>query len=244
MSLDAMRWAFQQTGLRSSVKFVLVALADRANEDNECWPSRDTIAADTCLNPETVSKATEELEALGLIEKHRRFAGSVVFRLVGVEPRHPSAGNPAKGKNPTKGKTRHPSAGNPAPNLPMNLPKTYYARDDDFPALDDIRLTPENTPAATADPPGFEEFWSAYPKKVAKADARKAWRQIKRPAIDVILGDLRTREWPESRFIPNPATYLRGHRWEDERNSAQRGAPKSSRTRSIAEDLTDRSWAT
>lgn len=119
-----MRWAFKQSGLRSSVKFVLVALADRANEHHECWPSRDVIAADTCLNPETVSKATEELVALGLLEKRKRFGGSVVFRLVGVEERHLVAGNPATRKNPIQGKCRLLVAGNPAPNLPMNLEET------------------------------------------------------------------------------------------------------------------------
>lgn len=200
MSLDAMRWAFQQTGLRSSVKFVLVALADRANEDNECWPSRDVLAADTCMNPETVSKATEELVTLGLLEKRRRFAGSVVFRLIGVQSRHPSAGNPAKGENPIEGKSRHPSAGNPAPNLPINLPKKIKR-----PSLvvDDL----------------FEQFWLAYPRKVKKPEALKAWRSTAkdRPPLAELLDHLSNRAWPsDPKFIPHPSTFLRGHQWADD----------------------------
>ena len=138
-----MRWAFQQRGLRSSVKFVLVALADRANERDECWPSREMVADDTGLNKETVSKATEELVALGLVEKRRSFAGSTVYHLVGVPPRFPLAANSVQRENRLNGekdlplagnpaerektpsisrKTGRPLAGKPAPNLPMNLP--------------------------------------------------------------------------------------------------------------------------
>jgi hypothetical protein len=124
MSLDAMRWAFQQTGLRSPVKFVLVALADRANERDECWPSREGICADTGLNKQTVSKATEELVSLGLIEKRRTYSGSTVYHLVGVPSRHHLAEIPAKLKSRTSvsRKTVRQSAEISAPNLPINLP--------------------------------------------------------------------------------------------------------------------------
>ena len=35
----------------------------------------------------------------------------------------------------------------------------------------------------------FDKFWAAYPKKVAKADARKAWAQTKdiRPELTNLL---------------------------------------------------------
>ena len=124
MSLDAMRWAFQQTALRSPVKFVLVVLADRANERDECWPSRESICADTGLNKQTVSKATEELVSLGLIEKRRTFSGATVYHLVGVPSRHQLAEIPAELKNRTSvsRKTVRQSAEISAPNLPMNLP--------------------------------------------------------------------------------------------------------------------------
>lgn len=31
--------------------------------------------------------------------------------------------------------------------------------------------------------PNFELFWAAYPRKVAKLDAQKAWRQVKAEAL-------------------------------------------------------------
>ena len=70
----------------------------------------------------------------------------------------------------------------------------------------------------------FDTFWAAYPKKVAKADARKAWAQTKdiRPELTNLLtaitANCKTESWMKSggAFIPYPATWLRGERWEDE----------------------------
>ena len=69
----------------------------------------------------------------------------------------------------------------------------------------------------------FDQFWANYPKKVAKADARKAWAQTKdvRPDIAKLLSAItaacKTEQWMKSggSFIPYPATWLRGERWED-----------------------------
>ena len=70
----------------------------------------------------------------------------------------------------------------------------------------------------------FELFWKHYPKKVAKADARKAWLQTKgvRPdtnqIIEAVTANCRTESWTKSggQFIPHAATWLRGERWDDE----------------------------
>lgn len=68
----------------------------------------------------------------------------------------------------------------------------------------------------------FEEFWSAWPRKTAKAEAEKAFRKLKpsRELLDKILADIRRRtssaDWADQKFIPYPATYLNGKRWEDE----------------------------
>ena len=70
----------------------------------------------------------------------------------------------------------------------------------------------------------FEEFWKNYPKKVAKADARKAWQQTKtvRPELSKLIMAIqlhcRTEQWMRNSgtYIPYPATWLRGERWDDE----------------------------
>lgn len=69
----------------------------------------------------------------------------------------------------------------------------------------------------------FDQFWSIYPRKVAKADARKAWAQTEkiRPDLKTIISAIqaacKTEQWMRSggQFIPYAATWLRGERWED-----------------------------
>lgn len=73
--------------------------------------------------------------------------------------------------------------------------------------------------------PFFERFYMAYPKHHGRADAEKAWRQLA-PSVELaetIIGSLDGWEvkWPEwlkenRKYVPHPATWLRGHRWEDE----------------------------
>jgi hypothetical protein len=70
----------------------------------------------------------------------------------------------------------------------------------------------------------FDTFWKAYPRKVAKGDARKAWIQTEkiRPSLSNILEAIEnqknTQQWMENEgmFIPYPATWLRQERWDDE----------------------------
>lgn len=68
-------------------------------------------------------------------------------------------------------------------------------------------------------PDGFDQFWIVYPRKVGIADARKAWKQTakERPGLESIVAAVHAlvAEKREPRFIPHPATWLRGHRWAD-----------------------------
>lgn len=69
----------------------------------------------------------------------------------------------------------------------------------------------------------FEHFWSRYPRKTAKEDARKAWNRLAPDetlyqeiihAVDLFKQT--TWAGKEIRFVPHPATFLNGKRWLDE----------------------------
>jgi len=67
----------------------------------------------------------------------------------------------------------------------------------------------------------FEKFYSAYPRKVAKDAAKKAWNKISPNLYSVIVDDVINRTanhvgWKSKEFIVYPATYLNGKRWTDE----------------------------
>lgn len=71
----------------------------------------------------------------------------------------------------------------------------------------------------------FDIFWEAYPKKRNKPDSRKAWVQLglekKSDVVDKIIKAIKEfkthRDWQRDggQFIPYPASFLRGERWED-----------------------------
>jgi len=69
---------------------------------------------------------------------------------------------------------------------------------------------------------GFEEFWTAYPRKTAKSDALKAWNKIK-PDLITVLNALdwqrKSENWTKDsgQYIPYPASYLNSKRYEDEK---------------------------
>jgi hypothetical protein len=70
----------------------------------------------------------------------------------------------------------------------------------------------------------FAAFWSAYPKKVGKDAAWRAWRNRNgtRPELSVMLSAIeqqrQTDQWQRDngQYIPNPATWLNQGRWGDE----------------------------
>jgi len=70
----------------------------------------------------------------------------------------------------------------------------------------------------------FGVFWDAYPKKVGKGAAEKAFERcrVTKELLDRMLKAVaRAKEsvqWQEEngRFIPNPATWLNQRRWEDD----------------------------
>jgi hypothetical protein len=82
----------------------------------------------------------------------------------------------------------------------------------------------KNTPLPPkGEPTGFDSFWIAYPKKAARKDALRAFEKLA-PGPDLlqkILAAVReqaaSEQWrkEKGRYVPNPATWLNGGRWED-----------------------------
>jgi hypothetical protein len=73
---------------------------------------------------------------------------------------------------------------------------------------------------------GFDRFWNSYPRKTAKAAAEKAWRKIEadesllQTIISAIEQQRKSHEWTKDngQYVPHPATWLNGRRWEDQVN--------------------------
>lgn len=71
--------------------------------------------------------------------------------------------------------------------------------------------------------PGFELFWSVYPRKQAKKKAMEVWAKIAPSAdlaawiVKAVESSIKAKDvWEERRYIPYPATWLNQQRWTDE----------------------------
>ena len=70
----------------------------------------------------------------------------------------------------------------------------------------------------------FNQFWTAYPKHIAKQSAVKAFEKLKpdekllEAMLKAIEMQKESKQWEKDggAFIPYPATWLNQRRWEDE----------------------------
>jgi hypothetical protein len=85
-------------------------------------------------------------------------------------------------------------------------------------------LVPELKPAPRSkplgDPDGFTDWWSAYPKKVAKEAGRKAYAKALKKGVspDQLLAAVKVYAKSDTvlkGYICNPATWLNEGRYED-----------------------------
>lgn len=209
-------------------KLVLLMLADRTNADSgECYPSHSRLAADCCMSIGSVKNHIKSLEKRGLLKVIRRHQDGVnlpniyTLNLAGV------------GQPLTEGRsTIDRGVGQPLPtNLevePINKPIPSLTLGDEQPAKQIIKETIDHGMT-------FDKFWSAYPKRVGKEPARKAWMKIKPNAttLTAILKAIEVHKttdgWlkDKGQFIPNPSTWLNQKRWEDEIETAISDKPVS-----------------
>ena len=201
MSVRAMTWAWDQQCPTPTAKLVLLKLADRSNDEGECWPSQARIAEDCGISRQTANTQIKALSALGLIEARTQFdkRGQQV-NLYFLRCQNPLQGCQNNG---------HPLSEIPTP--PVKKPDTESI----------IEPKKERIPLKSPKgDDGFEDFWQVYPKKVGKQDALKAWpKALKADNPQIIIEGARRyasdhpADWD---YWKNPSGWLNGKRWLDQ----------------------------
>lgn len=192
MSISAINWALNVvTGITSTQKAVLVALADRADVNGCCYPSYDDICRRSCATRNAVSNALKTFESLGLLTKDKRFSKSTVYTLHISTEMHTAKSSTVE--RISDGTDEHISDGT------------------------------QNHTLTTIEPPKepspFDEFWKAYPKRVAKPQAERAFNRLSKKDQKALMSALSGYPFStEKRYIPNPATFINQRRWEDEQD--------------------------
>ena len=85
----------------------------------------------------------------------------------------------------------------------------------------------------------FCRFWAAYPRKVSKGQAIKAWPgdELIEPIIAALTWQAPT--WKDPLFIKHPATWLRARCWEDQKPEVGKQTPSRDPSRGHFSATTD-----
>ena len=170
--------------------------------------------------------ATNLILLQGLLRKGilRRNTSGAVFsaRMVRDEQRRQqNQNNGLNGGNPILLKGGVKGGVNPNPTPPVNRNPTPSSSGSS--SASDSTSKPTPKPSADTSMDGWEGFWKEYPRHTAKQAAMKAWKKIN-PTPELIVTILKAIDiqkkqpgWIKDggQFIPHPATWINGRRWED-----------------------------
>ena len=208
-------------------KLLYSDLTARCNRKGYCWPTNEQLAEDHRKNARTIVRTLRELESAGYIatEVIRDQKNMVVERRIWLDA------NARAGLE----FLRKPHDKNVTTPHDKNVTTPH---DKNVKYIKENNINTNNPLTPTGESELFDEFWVAYPKHVAKKSARRAWDKLHadRDLLDALLTALewqtRTEAWQRDggRYVPNPATWLNGRRWEDE-PQAEAGPDKPPRRR-------------
>jgi hypothetical protein len=222
VSAQAVGWVWTHSPYKGATLLVQLAIADSVNDqnENELWMSLVKLSRKARVDRVTARLALRTMVRDGLLlvvqEPGRETPGRYRFMMPdrGGEPvttPQTRGGEPVTTEvvnhSPGGWSVTHQGGGEPLTTIPKEIPSRTQGT---------TQLPPVKTP-----PSDFGAFWAAYPRKTAKADALKAWQQV-RPPLPAVLATLAwQRQQPDwlrdqGAFVPFPASWLRGRRWEDE----------------------------
>ncbi|EFN9453404.1 primosomal protein [Escherichia coli] len=147
MSRHATDWAWETDPGSSSLKLILLSMADRADEYNLCYPSIERLVKDTCLNKKTVQAGLISLMKMGLISDTGERKGATkrvrVFSL-NITKNGNIKGNREGGNEPESGNVTE--NGNIPKNGMLNDPKNGMLNDPKNGMLNDPKNGMLNDP--------------------------------------------------------------------------------------------------
>lgn len=184
--LFSWRSAISESDLSATTRHVALALSLYMNErGGSAHPGPTLLAQDTGYHVSTVKEKLAELEGKGWLtcverggrKGERRHANEYEATV----PAPALFDGPVALDDPSPSGTRRPECGDPSPS-----PRVPVAVGDP--------ISPENSPVTSPSPPSgsrsvpyetdFEDWWSGWPKKVDKADARANYAARRRQGIE------------------------------------------------------------
>jgi hypothetical protein len=201
-------------------RFVLLAIADHANDEGQAFPGVGSLARKTCMTERGVQKILRRLEADGWLLTDKR-QGRYRCNLYTVMTPNKDALDPERG-------SLDPERGSPKPSLTIKEPSFRGS---------EIFEEPKAVRSLKTKSAIVSEIYALYPRKVARAAAEKAISkalattpaEALREAVSAYAAAVAL--WPpeELQYVPFPASWFNGGRWEDDRATWQK-KPKNGLT--------------
>lgn len=213
-------WLHERTEVSQGAKLTYARLVQYAGKHGEAFPARETLADKLGVTARQLYRYIKELEGLGLLAVERPGLGKTDrYRF----PRHDWMSDSQRTDMSAQDRTNpsgqdRPDVSSPISNVLIesgeenHLNNAYHRTHPQ----QGKRQKPNH-----ADP-AFEQFYSAYPRKVARTKAQFAWLTLKpSPELvaQIMAGVGRYVEQvrgKDTEYIAHPATWLNGRRWEDE----------------------------
>lgn len=184
-------------------RLMMLALADNANDRGLSWPSVSTLAQKCSVKERAAQYTLQSLQSDGWLSIEERPGRSNYYRVNVDRLTHAMECTPATDCTGAAEEREvvQPTAPEPSMNhQEVPTPPTPRKRGR-------LQYTPD-----------FEEFWEAYPRKVDKQGAARAWEKVRALNIDrrtVIIAATQLAVDPnrEDRYTPHAATWLRRDGW-------------------------------
>jgi hypothetical protein len=200
MSIQIMNAVWRESKSKGRARLVLLSIADHQGELG-AWPSIETLAKMVNSSPRSVQRDIQDLIELGeLVVEFRSAptygpykANRYFVNLPGV----------------TDGVSEVTKTASEVTDLDSEV--TESASEVTAGGVLTLNRTLNKTLTKQADE-AFETFWLLYPKRIAKADALKAWKQAtKKKTADELIALTKAyseSKLPDMTYIPYPASWL------------------------------------
>lgn len=239
-----MGWVFDHSASTGSTRLVLLSISNHIDSGTgEGWCYVKTICREARVSTDSYHRGVKALIELGELEREENGGGGLktradarpnLFRLpLFAAKRPPQDAHPDRARGPHGAEEGPPQDAHPAASA-GSPPIAFTDSAIKEPSENTLSLGLDEMAPPPAAPDRFDEFWSRYPRKTGKANARKSWdKAIRKHTAETILAGLeanmRDLGSREPQYVPHAATWLNGERWNDEPPARGRSSGPSPR---------------
>jgi hypothetical protein len=213
MSIEAVSLVLNHSRATGRAKLVLLGIANHLG-DQGAWPSISTLARYANASERSVKRDIQELVELGELKvelqnapTRSQYKTNLYWLTISSGVTDSTAGvTDWVSRGDSSGKSGVTPVGTQNINITIKEPSIETSNDD------------------------FDNFWKLYPKKIAKADAVKAWsKATKKKTAEELLKLTKAYaegKLPEDKYIPYPASWLNKELYESVEIAEAKPLPK------------------